>query len=290
MKNVTKKVKLLIMGLAICMTATVFYKTEVAAATLKPTRWNSIANSSYTSTQGMCMDDKGNVYVAQLNSNSKVAIYKYDKNKKKTKVIDRVTALGHANDMTYCPKNGYLYVVTGGDKNTEQTYDVIAFDTNKKDSNGELKVVGKYMVWQLSSYASGIAYSSKYDVFYIKKAETIYVGNFKNGEFDSINSFKLDYGTHDGYVNQGIAAKGENIYIPLWDSNGQKNSVVRVYKVSKNSKGKYSNTYKHSYRYDDNTAVKNSYEMEGVDFYSGKMYFSTNGSGNDDAIFYTSTY
>lgn len=247
-------------------------------------QWKNIDDSTYTSTQGMCMDDKNNVYVAKINNkNLQVQIYKITSKGTKSKVIHKYTKLGHANDMTYCSANGYIYVATGGDDKIKPSYDVIAFDPSRKDSDGSYAIVGRYKVPQFSNAPSGITYDSKYNVFYIKKGKKVYVGNFKNGKFNSSCNQTLNYGSYDNYTNQGITAYNGKIYVPLW--NGAGKNVIRTYKVTKKSDTSYLFESDSVKTYNDNSVKEDIYEIEAVDFSkSGQMYFATNGKRNDYII------
>lgn len=277
-------------GIAIGMAATSIFLGTTSISTLAAAteskelvidEWKNINDSTYTSTQGMCMDNKNNVYVAKINNkNLQVQIYKITSKGTKSKVIHKNNELGHANDMTYCSANGYIYVATGGDNNLNPSYDVIAFDPSRKDSDGSYAIVGKYKVPQLSKAPSGIAYDSKYNVFYIKKGKEVYVGNFKKGKFESYCNKTLNYGSHDKYINQGITAYNGKIYVPLWNGSGK--NVIRTYKVTKKSNTSYLFEKESIKTYDDNSVKEDIYEIEAVDFSkSGQMYFVTNGKNND---------
>lgn len=84
---------------------------------------DNIGVDGYTNQQGFCIDDDGNYYVARINNDTqKARIYKLTKtqlknNKKGESLLDGeftnrgVTFnLGHANDMTYCKRDGYIYI------------------------------------------------------------------------------------------------------------------------------------------------------------------------------------
>lgn len=280
-------------GIAIGMAAGfVFLGTTLVSAELKAkankemeiNEWKNIEDSTYTSTQGMCMDNKDNVYVAKINNdNLQVQVYKITPKGKKSKVIHKINRLGHANDMTYCSANGYIYVATGGDDNINPKYDVLAFDPSKKDSDGSYKIVGKYKVPQFSKAPSGISYDAKYNVFYIKKGRTVHVGNFKKGKFESSYHTTLDYASHNKYINQGITANDGKIYIPLWNGSGK--NVIRAYKVTKKNDKSYVFKKDTVTSYNDSSFKADLYEIEGVDFsQSGQMHIATNGNYRDSIL------
>ena len=238
---------------------------DVSAELIK---WKDISGYNV---QGMCMDNKNNVYVAKLNK-TQVQIYKITSKGQMSKVIQMNDLLGHANDMTYCPTNGYIYVATGGDANIKPAYGVIAFDPAQN-----YKIVGKYKASIDSKAPSGIAYDSKNKVFFLKKGQKVHIGNFENGKFKSYYNTKLEYRKHAGYTHQGIATHNGRIYIPLWDEKGQNNSVIREYIVTKKSNTSYSIKFDFAVRYDNNTNKKDKFEMEGLDFSkSGQMFIVTN--------------
>ena len=267
--------KILKRGLAIGMASLIVFSAQAQASAIQLNEWKRIDNLS---TQGMCMDGNNNVYVAQL-SGLQVKISKITSGGKKSAVINKTGILGHANDMTYCSADGYIYVATGGG-DTAQTYGIVALDPSHN-----YKVVGKYKTPQFKKTPAGIAYDSENNVFYVKSGETVRVGNFEKGEFKSICKCTLDYGSNEGYTNQGITAHKGKIYIPLWDKSGQKNSVIRVYNIKKKSKDEYSFKFDSVERYDDNNSKKDQFEIEGLDFStSDQMFFATNGE-KGDAVF-----
>lgn len=271
----TNSKKVLKRGLAIGMASLIVFSAQAQASAIQLNEWKRIDNLS---TQGMCMDGNNNVYVAQL-SGLQVEISKITSGGKKSAVINKTGILGHANDMTYCSADGYIYVATGGG-DTAQTYGIVALDPSRN-----YKVVGKYKTPQFKKTPAGIAYDSENNVFYVKSGETVRVGNFEKGEFKSICKCTLDYGSNEGYTNQGITAHKGKIYIPLWDKYGQKNSVIRVYNIKKKSKDEYSFKFDSVERYDDNNSKKDKFEIEGLDFStSDQMFFATNGE-KGDAVF-----
>lgn len=250
------------------------------SGTMTYTEWKEVKDNG--SLQGMCVDSNNNIYVACLNK-SQVQIYKYSQNKTKSKVIDS-SELGHANDMTYCTADGYIYVVTGGDKSINPKYDVIAFNPKKK-SNGSYAVARRYKVKIDNDAPSGIAYDSKNNVFYLKKGKQVFVGNFKDGKFQKISAFKVE---NDDYINQGIAVYNGKMYVPLWDEKQGKgkSSVIKVYNVIKNSNKSYSCKFAFATRHYDNADKNNKFEIEALDFTtSGQMYFAANGKEKTKAVY-----
>ncbi|MDE7431741.1 MAG: hypothetical protein K2N34_07500, partial [Lachnospiraceae bacterium] len=110
-----------------------------------------------------------------------------------------------------------------------------------------------------------------------KQGKKVYVGNFKDGNFNSVCNFALDFGKNDGYTQQGITAHDGQIFIPLWDKFGQLNSVIRTYDVIKKSNTSYSSKFINVTRYDDNNNKTDTFEIEGVDFSKeGSMFFAIN--------------
>lgn len=264
-RKFTMQLSLLIMTIII-----VFSMPISISASSNIINWADIYERDFC-IQGMCIDNKNNIYYAKLHKNQiYVEICKVAPNKSQSVVYHANNTLGHANDMTYCSADGYIYVVTGGGSN-KPSYDIIAFDPSKN-----FKIVGKYKVPEIKNLG-GIAYDSKYKVFYIRQEKKIYVGNFKNGNFNSFCNFTLDFGKNDGYTRQGISTHDGHIFVPLWDKSGQRNSVIRIYDVIKKSNTSYIGIFKSVTRYDDDNNKTNTFEIEGVDFSkSGDMFFAIN--------------
>ena len=140
--------------------------------------------NTYTTQQGFCTDNEGNYYLARTTHNSNeslesVRILKLDKNKKQKWIMDgddipnkynQHFKAGHANDMTYCSRDGYIYMCNKGGNNASD-YVITLFD-----KNGNCHPDQFYRSSEFTSYfngetfdfkPSGIAYDDHYDVFYL---------------------------------------------------------------------------------------------------------------------------
>ncbi len=273
-----KNLKRLLGETVIIMMLVFLCSEQVSAETIIGERWRSISSSG--STQGMCMDDDNNKYVAKLSGNY-TTIYKYNSKTGSGTIVYSGNQLGHANDLTYCPKDGNIYVATGGGDQVGVSQ-IVAINPSKK------KIVKKLVVKCFKDNSgkvlapTGITYDCDNEIFFLKKGKKVAYGKFKtNNEFDKYGSFTLDYGSvHKDYTNQGLTAYEGQLYVPLWDKNGKKNSVIRVYNIIKKSNKSYSVKYECSDRYDNNANKNSTFEIEGVDFSSsGHMFFATNEDG-----------
>ena len=241
-------------------------------------------SGTYTSAQGMCIDDDRNIYIAKLNNYNNVILYKITKDGKKEKEeLYSYSVLGHANDMTYCPENGHIYIATCDDA---VEYSVI-------ELNQSLEIVNKYKPSnfpKMKTTASGIAYEPEYNVFYLKywKKIYIYTCDFKTGKFTYEDTVKLDEGSYSGYTRQGVSANNGLVFMPLFNLQGSReNSVIRVYEIIKKSNGKFSANYLDTYQID--ISSRGYFEIESIDFINNVMIFMTNGSkkgkGSYDEIY-----
>lgn len=280
MKQKTNLKKMLKNGLTLGMASIMVFSIPAYGKTTI-SQWRSLnISSTYTSTQGMCMDNNNNIFVAKTSTNNGVQIYKIPTSgsnaKKPIEIIHRKSAFGHANDMTYCSKDKRIYIATSGGGETGSA-DIISL----KKSNGNYVVAEKINYPELSD-ATGIAYDASLDVFFIKKGKNVNICRLINGAFQTRGRFELSYGKHNGYVGQGITAHNGTIFIPLWDESGQRNSVVRKYSVTRHAETVYTISHLSSARYDNNESSNNLFEMEGLDFStSGKIYFATNDDSGD---------
>lgn len=280
----TKAKKVLRNGVALAMASLMLSYTQISAATVTLSKKINTNNGTYTTQQGMCMDTSDNFYIAKQNSSKAVKIYKTSLNGSLTGIFQDNSILGHANDMTYCSKDNCIYIATGGG-NENPTSDIISI----KNSNGSYKKQKSYSYNKFDD-VSGIAYDETLDVFYLKKGKKVNICKLINGSFQTRASISLDYGAHEDYTGQGISAYDGKIFVPLWDKNGQNNSVVRRYRVTKHAETVYSISYLSATRYDNDTSSNKMFEVEGMDFStSGKKYFATNGEtnsgGQNDGIY-----
>ncbi|MGN0485143.1 MAG: hypothetical protein ACI4HI_16490 [Lachnospiraceae bacterium] len=259
----------------VCM-ALLLFITPVQAQTVKAKVWKKVSTEKASSTQGMCMDQKKNVYISIVHADQSVGIYKLDSHKKRHLVAYEKHAFGHANDMTYNPKTGYIYVVTGGNSaQSGHSYDILALDPSKKNRKGNYRVVEKYRMLDIAGWISGIAYDETKDLFYIKQANKIYVVSLKKGKYHIKGKFKIAYGvnTKNRYVTQGITVHNGKIYLPFWDMKQKNSSIVRKYRVRKKRNGTYKATYEKTVRYRHSGKM----EMEGIGFTrEGKVFFNAN--------------
>lgn len=260
--------KLLMSAFAICLGSAFMFSTEASAKTVTLNNNSSfatikdetVAGTSYTSTQGMCKDTEGNFYYAKHNGNC-VKIYKLDKNGKNRKCIDtdKTGLYGHANDMAYV--NGYLYVATMS--NSPNSADVVRLNVN----NNEDWV--KFNYYDDNKKApSGIAYDKERNIFYLKSGSSVRPVTFKK-ENNRIqlkgDSIKLKQ--NETWTSQGFTYYN-NCFYAAYSIDNDKNSIIAKYDLNGNRKSY--NTY-------SNTSSPAKFEIESLYINSsGNMYFITN--------------
>lgn len=286
MKNT---LKILTLVFTICLSSTLMFSLEASAKTVTSShRWKKIEEpGGYGPTQGMCRDSSGNIYFAKImkNGESKVKIYKISASNKTQKhlITKSSDVFGHANDMTYCPEDGLIYIATGGG-DQKAKHDIVAID-----KKGNVK---KEYDYNKMGTPTGIAYDSKTKMFYIKSGKNIHVAKLQNGKFSKQRSFSLEEGSYSDtgdkgkYSRQGLAVYNGKIYASYWYKNTKTKSAILKF----NSSGKKLSaiTFK-------SNSVTKLFEIEGLDFNSsGDLFFITNGgtstSSSYDEVYKISNY
>ncbi len=207
--------------------------------------------------------------------------------------------LGHANDMDVATINGKsnLYIAT-----------------MKKGSNSivRMEVDGSYIA-KKAGYtlryngkdikASGIAVLSKTSTkanLLVKSGSKCYTGSIgltaKSGVINLTKAFNIDKknckinGTTtdlSSFVNQGIGYEKGKLFVPLWNSAKDNQSVVVVYNILDSNGAVKTGTIKA----DQNLSFRitsgsfSGFEIESCGISGdGKLYFNTNRSGQQDAV------
>ena len=280
--------------------------------------WLNLSTGQYTNQSGFCIDDEGYCYLARIrNSDKSVKIYKYKLDKSKTLIWEKDSTLvneknynqinvGHANDMTYCSRDKYIYICSKSDtiKYKNSLSEVLISDDsviNLFDKNGECHPNKYYSKKQIGFSPSGIAYDEQRRVFYLTQKKD---GKLNVSVFDLSDAAKkigksvvLDL--ENDYTTQGITCKGNYLYVSLWDEKGQNNSLVVRYKIDDGNKKYIFKKDSHvRLDIDKNTKEfnkKKKFEIEGIGFVGNKLYMAVNaddkikGDNKGDAI-YTYTY
>ncbi len=167
-------------------------------------------------TQGSCIDDDGNIYTIH-NTTGKITKYNIYT---KTETVYNFTAnaYGHANDATYNPNTGYIYVVSMN--NTGEVY--VLDPENNMELVDTVYAVNEYNV----AYAPwNIAYNRTLERFVLLAVDTIYLYNDDFILTDSSQNYDPTTWTQTG---QGMETDGKYIYgvsynpnvFHVWDYNG----------------------------------------------------------------------
>lgn len=215
--------------------------------------------------------------------------------------------LGHANDLAVVAESGAttvdVYVAPMAD-GVKYANKIVKLAVNT--STGTYTVAKSYTLSYEGQNLSigGITYSVGYDKFIVKSGKRFFIGNFDNdtGKFVYEATFKLNHtkaivngSTLDttDYIQQGISYYEGNLYVPMAkpDINGDASnaSVVTTYPLNiaetiseqKNttadpfSKVLYTNN---NLSFRVTSSAYNLFEIEGVDFDNGTMFFNTNRS------------
>ena len=257
-------------GFLVSVLVASLFSTQASARTLTSSDvWMKVNDSNYTCAEGMCIDDKDNVYVAKLMkiTGNSVTIYKYNKNKTLVKsAVFSASIMGHANDMTYCSRNEKIYIATCSDSD----YSVIEIDKN-------LKIINKYKASKFSKLggrATGIAYSAKNDLFFLKRGDNVCAYEISHTAINFVSDTTISKGKYTSYVYQGIAVDDKYMYVPL-SSQDSINSVIKVFNIKKNN-GKYEFTNHQLLSHNDPSMAY--FEIESIDFGSDNyMKFMING-------------
>lgn len=259
-----------------------------------------------------------NIFTAKLNATNETTQLFLTKlssteSNRTTKLLKNSTTgatssdLGHANDLAVVAKAGdtvadvYVAPMEDGIKYANK---IIKLTVNT--STGTYNVAKSYVL----SYGgenlsiSGITYSVGYDKFIVKSGKRFFIGNFNEdtGKFDYEATFKLNHtravvngSTLDttDYIQQGISYYEGNLYVPMAkpDVNGNASnaSVVTTYPLNiaetiSEQKNTTADPFSKVLYTNDNLSFRitssaySLFEIEGVDFDNGTMFFNTNRS------------
>ena len=208
-------------------------------------------NRSMTGLQGSCSDGTYVYAIKTDGSDTNSRVVKIDPKTWKVVQIGPIVALGHANDLTYNSKTGYLYVadMTGNGKSS-------VIDRDTLDIKEAITVAGKYAFF-------GIAYDSVNNRYVLaKSAQSKYsfaLATF-NGTLTSRASEQETY--KFGYTAQGIFC--DQTYIYYTQSGATRNG----YTVP----GNIIAVYNWDYELVCVLKIDNSHEIESMFWYDGAFY------------------
>ena len=254
---------MLLSMIAVCVPAagTGFYKTAELLE-LKEHIEDDAGMNEFATVQGACTDGTYAYFAIQGNSTS---ILKYNmKNWKLADKGEKLSFLGHANDMTYNPKRKWILVANNGPEyNVLTAIDPVTF---KKVATIKLKI---------NVYS--VAYNPDKDI-YIVGISGSYKFAVLNSSFKVVKTYK---GKDTGYTRQG--GDCDNNYIYFSQSGGD--NIVAVYDYN----GKYV----------DMVSIGHTHEVEnlfhvGGSFYTTLHYYGNSvqriGLSDDTQIRYTVNY
>lgn len=229
---------MLLSMIAVCVPAagTGFYKTAELLE-LKEHIEDDAGMNEFATVQGACTDGTYAYFAIQGNSTT---ILKYNmKNWKLADKGEKLSFLGHANDMTYNPKRKWILVANNGpDYNVLTAIDPGTF---KKVSTIKLKI---------NVYS--VAYNPDRDI-YVVGISGSYKFAILNSDFKVIKTYK---GKDTGYTRQGCDCDKNYIYFP--QSGGD--NVVAV--------------YNYSGQYVDMLSIGHKHEVENL-FHVGSSFYTT---------------
>lgn len=162
--------------------------------------------SEVQGTQGACTDG---VYLYSANTSS--GIYKFDILGRSTTSETLSVDTDHANDMTYNPLTGKLYICT-----MDASANIAIVDPNTFEAElFELKNPDESV-----HLCYGIAYDRKNDQYIIADGGTSGTGySFFDSDFKFIKTITIS--RNESYTIQGIETDGEYIYRALYGGSGQ---------------------------------------------------------------------
>lgn len=194
--------------------------------------------SEYATAQGSCSDGKY-AYIAVQNGTT--TILKYDLNSFEcVDRSDRIAGLGHANDMTYNPKENIIAVA-----NNAPDYDIITLiDPDGFEPKGNVKI--KQDIYS-------IAYCEALDCYFVGISGGYDFARLDK-EFNVVKEYK---GVDTGYTRQGCDCDGTYLYFV---QSGGSGNIIVVYTLDG--------------AYVDTIAVQNTDEIENI-FHSGSSFYAT---------------
>lgn len=220
------------------------------------------------------VDTYGRIYAYSLNNNQTYEIYNENSNN-----VDFY--IGHANGIEV--HNGYMYIAVANANNLNES--VKRFKLNIKSNKIYLSSPKDFKVYDGDNnqiMTTGICYADDLGGFFVKYVNKIQFGYFNifTGKFVARKTFILDENLGQGsitskykYRRQNIGYKDGKLYVPYTKANI---SYIASYDINKYT---VDNSYITSDSYlevGDNVTYKKLFEVEGLGFYNGKMYFVTN--------------
>ena len=223
-------------------------------------------------TQGLTMTDKFILLVQWESNEEPTKIHVLDKNtlaRKNTIVFDTTNpgyTLGHANDMAYDKKTGFVYVYSGHKVNDK--VQLVKFKVNNNGQMTDLSTI------DAPRGISGLAIDNDHDQFIVYSGGKMYI-------YDKDFKEKKNFSAPTNLTTQGIGYWKGYIYFACYEA-----GVPTIYQTKFNYNERQSNLI---YMYDlDGNLVKTLYlsnkiakgELESVEFYdNGDMLFNYNYEG-----------
>lgn len=257
-----------------------------------------------TSMQGMCIDQATNTaFFSKINERDNTSeLISLDmgrhraitllKNEKGSTQYN----FGHANDLAVRPSLkdsgvSYLYIAPGPfkkNKEAEQKYSgkIIRLSVNRRKPSFSNEKKYSFTLDEKNINITGITYASDIDKFILKTGNSFYIGVFDDDSmtFDCQRRFKINRDSAiingrevdvSSYIGQGISYDNGNLFVPLWDNSRRNVSVVLVYRLNINNLPKILFA-RDDLSYRIASRVYDDFEIESVDFFNGKLFFSAN--------------
>lgn len=175
--------------------------------------------SQVQGTQGSCTDG---VYLYSANTSS--GIYKFNIIERDTSSETVSVVLDHANDMTYNPLTGKLYVCTMDANAHIAIVDPITFESEMFELKNPDESV---------HLCYGIAYDRKNNQYIIADGGTSGTGySFYDSEFNFVKTITIT--RNEAYTIQGIETDGEHIYRALSPSGSWQGNYIYIHDMDMN--------------------------------------------------------
>lgn len=170
---------------------------------------HNVYNRNSGNTQGACIDDDGNIYEIYFAHGKFIRYNLYTKEVTEFSTFEG-NAYGHANDMTFNPNTGYIYIASM--KSTGEIYVIDPTDMTLHDTLYAYKADGTTPIaaWNICYDRVGerfiILYSDNFIYFYDDNFDFIGTETYLVSDWTS---------TH-----QGAETDGNYIYTVTWKGNG----------------------------------------------------------------------
>lgn len=172
--------------------------------------------------QSMCILDNDQVVVFHNKGNNNRGGYliRYTRNGKVVSSERWIDGVGHGSGMTYCNKNGLIYITCGGGK-------MRAYDKNFR----------KMFDFTLNSGASAVAYDKATNLFYVGTGynmriysyETFQNNGWPKSKRKPIKTFKITHACQDTGAHNGVVYSCTYTNVALYKhTTGQKIGTVKI--------------------------------------------------------------